>query len=90
MVAAAVLGWGRWRANERAREQAAIEQLEKLGCDVTERYWGPVWLARLVGDAHLSILDCPGKIEGHGRPESVPEVLALAAKLPNVPVLSLD
>ncbi len=58
VVVAAVFGWGRWRANQRSREAAAIEQLEKLGYAVDCRYWGPIWLARLVGEHHLSIFIC--------------------------------
>ncbi|MGO8689907.1 MAG: hypothetical protein ACLQLG_09750 [Thermoguttaceae bacterium] len=59
VVAAAVFGWGRWQANERKREAAVIEQLSKLHCDVGAQYWGPVWLARLVGWDRFPILHRP-------------------------------
>ena len=63
VVVAAVFGWGRWRANQRSREAAAIEQLEKLGYAVDCRYWGPIWLARLVGEHHLSIFICAHQLQ---------------------------
>jgi hypothetical protein len=88
--AAAVLGWGRWQANQHDREQAVIEQLEKLGCEVTERYCGPVWLARLVGEVHLSILHCADTIDGPSMKNADRQkMLDLAARLPTVTHLSL-
>ena len=62
VAAAAVFGWGRWLADQRSREEAVIEQIQQAGFSVSSRYWGPVWLARLVGEEHLGILHCADAI----------------------------
>ena len=50
VVAAAVFGYFRWQADQRSREEAVIEQIQRAGFSVSSRYWGPSgspgWWAR--------------------------------------------
>ena len=55
VMAAAIFGWCRWQFNQRSREKAVIDRVERLGFCVSSRYWGPIWLARLAGENHLDV-----------------------------------
>ncbi len=66
VVAAMVFGYFRSLANQRSREMALIEQAQKLGFAVSQRYWGPLWLTRLVSEQNLSILRCASTISSFG------------------------
>jgi hypothetical protein len=97
LVAAVALGWCRRQANTRGQERTVIEQLEKLGCEVSERYWGPVWLARLVGEHYPFILRCPDEVSGPADDPGeegmivrhAPGMFNLVVTLPTVRCLSL-